>query len=242
MNPNLQPDLDQILDQCSSLWPSLQGARLLITGGTGFMGCGLLESLCQANRGLGLDARAVVFTRNRAAFHRKAPHLAEDPAITLIQGDIRDLSDIPGEFTHVIHAATDASAKLLREDPLRMFDTILLGTRNVLDWANAKSVERVLFTSSGGVYGPQPPELDRIPDGYLGAPDCTDPASAYAEGKRAAENLCAIYSHRKGLPVAIARCFAFVGPYLPLDAHYAIGNFIRDAMEGGPVVQIDQGR
>lgn len=235
MDP-LNADLEQILDQSAAIWPSLKGARILVTGGTGFMGCWLLESLRHANRRLGLGAQAVVLTRSREAFHHKAQHLAEDPAIELVQGDVLELPEIQGEFTHVIHAATDASAKLLQGDPLRMLDTIQLGTRNILSWAATKSVERVLFTSSGAVYGPQPPDLERIPEGWMGAPDCTSPGSAYAEGKRAAENLCAIYTHHHGLPVAIARCFAFAGPYLPLNAHFAIGNFIRDAMKGGPIL------
>ena len=236
MTRNLAPDLDQILEKSAAVWPHLKGARLFLTGGTGFLGCWLLESLRHANQRLGLGARAVVLSRNPEAFHRKAPHLAEDPAIQLVQGDVLDLPELAGEFTHVIHAATDASAQLLRTDPLAMFDTIVLGTRNTLGWASAKAVDRFLFTSSGAVYGRQPWDLEKIPDGWQGAPDCTNPGSAYAEGKRAAENLCAIHALHHGLPVAIARCFAFLGPYLPLDLHFAIGNFIRDAMRGGPIL------
>ena len=232
----LERDLDEVLDLTEGLWQDLQGARILVTGGTGFMGCWLLESLLHANRRLGMDLRAVVLTRDPDGFRRKAPELAEASAIQLVHGDVLRLPELPGECSHVIHAATEASAQLLRTDPLKMFDTIVLGTRNVLEWAAAKGVQRALFTSSGAVYGRQPPELARIPDSWLGAPDCANPASAYAEGKRAAESLCALFASQGRMAVAIARCFAFVGPYLPLDAHFAIGNFLRDALQGGPVV------
>jgi dTDP-glucose 4,6-dehydratase len=77
--------------------------------------------------------------------------------------------------------------------------------------------------------------LDAIPETYGGGPDVADPRSAYGESKRMAELLCHLQAERCGLAVKVARCFAFVGPHLPLDAHFAIGNFIRDAMNGGPI-------
>jgi dTDP-glucose 4,6-dehydratase len=177
----------------------------------------------------------VVLTRNPAAFEQKAPHLASHPAVRLWTGDVRSFTFPEGAFACVIHAAAEASAKLNAEKPLLMFDTIVEGTRRTLDFAAQCGARQFLFVSSGAVYGRQPPELSHIPEEYAGVPDPTDPNSAYGEGKRAAELLCALCAGRRAVEPKIARCFTFLGPYLPLDAHFAAGNFIRDALRGGPI-------
>ena len=234
-SPNsLAADLDHVLAHTEHLWSDLRGARLFVTGGTGFFGCWLLETLLWANDRLGLDASAVVLTRNSAAFARKAPHLAGHAAITLHTGDVRTFGFPEGGFSHVVHAATDSGVPLVEQDRLQLFDTIVEGTRRTLEFAKRSGASRFLFTSSGAVYGRQPAELTHVPEEYVGGPDCTDGSQVYAEGKRAAELLCALYADAVLQPT-VARCFAFVGPYLPLDAHFAVGNFIRDALQGGPI-------
>lgn len=234
-NP-LAEDLEAIKEQGGTIWSQLQGARFFITGGTGFIGTWLLESLVWLNDRLGLDVQATVLTRDPGGFTRKAPHIAVHPSITLIKGDVRDFTFPEGQFSIVIHGATDASAKLNAEDPLRMFDTIVKGTRRTLDLAVQSGAQRFLLLSSGAVYGEQPAQIQYSSESDMNGPNCSDAGSAYAEGKRAAELLCALYARQHRLETKIARCFAFVGPHLPLDSHFAIGNFIRDAMRRETIV------
>jgi dTDP-glucose 4,6-dehydratase len=233
-NP-LAHDLDHVLAHSQGVWEELAGARVFVTGGTGFFGCWLLESFAWACDHLQLDASMTVLTRSRAAFQAKAPHLASHPGIRLVEGDVRSFEFPEGGFSHVIHAATEASAALNREDPLAMLDTIVEGTRRVLDFSVNCGARAFLLTSSGAVYGRQPSSLSHVPESYAGTPDTMNPQSAYAEGKRVAELLCAIYAGKHDLKTKIARCFAFTGPYLPLDAHFAAGNFIQDQLRGGPI-------
>jgi dTDP-glucose 4,6-dehydratase len=116
-----------------------------------------------------------------------------------------------------------------------MFDTILDGTRRVLAFSRVAGVQRFLLVSSGAIYGRQPHDVRAIPEDFSGGPDVRQAATAYAEGKRAAETLCAIEAANGSASMRVARCFAFVGPHIPVDAHFAVGNFIGDALAGGPI-------
>ncbi|HET7891570.1 MAG TPA: NAD-dependent epimerase/dehydratase family protein [Candidatus Sulfotelmatobacter sp.] len=232
----LAPDLELIAANTQGLWAELRGERVFITGGTGFFGCWLVESFCYMNQKLGLGAEATILTRNPEAFGQKCPHLASDPAIKLQAGDVRNFSFPAGEYKCVIHAATEASAKQAAEAPLEMLSTIVAGTERALEFAATHGTTKFLLTSSGAVYGKQPPDLTHVPETYAGAPDPLNPANVYAEGKRTAELLCALYQKRAGLDCKIARCWAFCGPHLPLDQHFAIGNFIGDVLAGRPIL------
>ena len=130
--------------------------KILFLGGTGFFGCWLLESLIWANDKLGIDADAVVLTRDYNAFHKKSPYLANHPRIRFHIGDICDFKFPEGKFSHIIHAAAEIRTKLHEKNPILMLDSIIKGTKRTLDFAVSCKAKKFLLTSSGAVYGKQP--------------------------------------------------------------------------------------
>jgi dTDP-glucose 4,6-dehydratase len=234
MDQRLDRDLAHVLDKTRGLWESLRGQRLFITGGTGFFGQWLIPAFCRANDELGLGASAVVLTRDPERTRARMPHTAH-PAITLVAGDCRSFAFPRGEFSHIIHAATESDSVETPVERSFLFDSNVEGTRRVLELARHAGTRRLLYVSSGAVYGRQPLDVSHVSEDAPFAPDTMDTGAAYGHSKRASEFLVAAFGQQHGVTVSSARCFAFVGPHLPLDANFAIGNFIRDTLRGGPI-------
>ena len=225
-------DLEHVGALAHDVFTELDGARVLITGASGFLGSWMAETLAWAAVQLDIDLRATLLVRDPRRFEAAFPHLACNSALELQQGAIGTMS-LPGaDLTHVIHAAAPVVHRRLPDSPGEAFDAVVAGTRRLLEVSAARGARRFLFISSGAVYGPQPPGLERIGEDFGGAPDPTNPTSVYGEAKRAAELMCALAAHDGTLETVIARGFAFVGPRLPLDASFAVGNFLADGMAG----------
>lgn len=227
-------DLDLVLSLTPGLWSRFAGARLFLTGGTGFIGQWLVQAVQHANDRFDSRIEIVVLTRDPQRARDKLPAFSRADT-QLVAGDMASALAPIGAFDLCIHAATDVGDSLNPADPLKVFDSIVTGTRRVLDLAMAAGVKRFLLTSSGAVYGSQPPELEAVPESYAGAPSPLQPSAAYGNGKRSAEWLASAYAAQSaegGFEACSARIFALLGPGLPLDGGFAAGNFIRDVLAG----------
>ena len=236
-------DLEYIFQTTMDIWEPLRGKSIFLTGGTGFFGKWLLESFIYINEKLALNAKISTLTRNPETFLMEYPFYKEyTNTVQFVKGDILNYDfNLDEKFQFIIHAATAASESLNKNNPLLMMDTITLGTRNVLDFALTQPIEGFLFVSSGAVYGKQPFELSNIQETDSFKIDINNSNAAYSEGKRIAELYCSTYFEKNKLPIKIARCFAFVGPYLPLDTHFAIGNFINNVIKNENIVIMGDG-
>ena len=237
--PLPQADMEHILAHTGPVWSELGNSRLFITGGTGFFGRWLLESIAHANDALGCHIRATVLSRDPKRFLAEMPHLLLRKEFDWLEGSPTCFQFPQEAHDHVLHMATSTSAHLDRTDPREMLQTKLDSVRRVLDFAQHTGARRLLLTSSGAVYGPQPADLELIPETYTGAPDPCHPRSAYGEGKRMMELMCNL---APGIECVTARCFSFIGPHLPLDARFAAGNFLRDSLAGKPINITGDGR
>ena len=243
------PDLEHVLRLSEDAFAALRGSRILVTGPTGFVGSWMVETAAYANAVM--DARIAVLALVPPSLDVAcdAAHIQDLPGVRIVRGDVRRLD--PGEFVStvggrgsidaVIHTAIAVDAKTVGENPIPTLETAVDGTSRMLAVAKHAGATRFLFLSSGAVYGSSPNGIPAIPETYLGGPDTTDPRFLYAEAKRMGEMMCACYTHAYGLETVMARGFAFVGPHLPLDRHFAVGNFIRDALAGGPIVVASDG-
>jgi len=228
-----QEDLDEILSRTEHYWRELARGRIFLTGCTGFFGVWILECLLAAREKWGLRFDLSLLSRNPEAFLGVYPQFAGLSGVQFVRGDVVSFPSPDGAFSHVVHgAATRAHETFHHEPPLAKFQTVAMGTRRVLDFCVEKKVESVIYLGSGAACGRQPENVLLMPEDGAVAPDTMNPHAALGHAKRVAEFFCAAYALEHDLKIKIARCFSFVGPHLPLDIHYAIGNFIRDGIEG----------
>ena len=230
MSPPLpQEDLEHVFHHAGACWSRLEGRRVLFTGASGFFGSWMLESLLYAGTKAGVPLRAIAVTRNARRFSEYLPHLADDPRVEILEADAATMSAPEGPVDYVIHSLVTGAGTSLGDQEVFFRSA----TERLLDVASAKKAEGFLLCSTGAVYQPDDPP------GPFGEDDPRVPIDApvsYGQIRRNVEDQCLMAWTDQRLPLKIASGFAFVGPRLPLDAGFAIGNFIGDGLAGRPIV------
>lgn len=229
----LDEDGELIISKLASLLPLLSGKRIFLTGATGFFGKNLLFAIKKINSVIGQPIKLIALARDPNAFIERFPLLV-DENVEFSQGDILDPIAITNDFDYIIHTALPNVSELFNEDPQIVYQAICDGTQNVIDFAASNFKSRILYTSSGAVYAAMPEDKHGFSeaDALVEISSFKTTNDAYSVGKVQTEKLF----QQSNLNYIIARCFSFVGPYLPLDAHFAIGNFINDVIQGRDIV------
>jgi dTDP-glucose 4,6-dehydratase len=237
-----EDDLSHIVEQVQEDVDLLDGARIVVTGASGFVGTWLTASLVEVLRSNPkLTFEIIVLVRDeRTARFRLGAGIWHN--VTPVISDVNDQWPAFGPVTHAIHGATPSSARTGGGNVRQVLMTAVTGTHRLIEAiGNDLQPPRVLNLSSGAVYGPQPPDIERMPETWPGGPTPYSPASPYAEGKRAAESLLSQAQRESLLHVVQARLYAFVGPLLPTDEHFAIGNFVGDTAHGRSINVLGDG-
>jgi nucleoside-diphosphate-sugar epimerase len=230
------PQLERVLET----FRAFDGSRILLTGGSGFVGKWMLEIAKIAQQELAIALEIMVPTRQTSAHHVQSAVAIGCPNVSWIKGDFMNETVDVGHIDMIIHAATPASAQLNAENPAEMLRINVEAMQSVLRYSDGD--KPLLFTSSGAVYGSQPQTTSHFAEGDVEPSPPIEQLSAYAQGKQAAEQMCRDAGDGGQCSPIIARLFAFGGEYLPRDTHFAIGNFIQNALDRKPIVIHGDGR
>lgn len=225
-----------VIDETATAWLPLRGARLFITGGSGFFGQWLLTTIDLLNDRFKFGISASILTRRPDQLWEQLQFLSQPGSFSLVAGDVRSFVFPAGSFDILIHGATTSAHETFSgTGSLGKFDLLVDGTRRVMQFAEGKGLKKALFLSSGVVYG-TPSSIGPISEDEPAAPSTTHSQGGLAQGKRAAEFIFSERCRILGVDAVIARCFSFIGAGLPHNVHYAVGNFVASALRNEDII------
>jgi len=225
-------DLELISEQLKQDISFYKNKHIYLTGGTGFFGKWLLETFIFLNKKYSANISVTILTRDPIKFKRNFPRLSSHNKFNFVKGEVQGFELSNKVFDLIIHAAADVSTGLNDSARSLMRTTVMEGTKRICDFAKRVECKRILYVSSGAAYGPQPEKLPRLPETFLQNPDFNFD-DAYAATKFESEEYFILNAP---CDVIVARCFAFSGPYLPLNGNFAFGNFINDVLNDRDIV------
>ena len=232
-NYEIEKDALQSIERSGININSFKGKTVLVTGGTGFFGIWFLTCLVIIKEKIGNDLRIITISRSSEKFALNVRNKKLLNNIEILKGDIKEIELNNIKVTHLVHmATTNASETFSGEDQLVKIELLFEGTKNILKQCGP-TLEKVLFTSSGVAYGIN--NKNRISESDFSGPNTIDTGSALGIGKLTAEYLVSYFAKKYGYKYSIARCFSFAGQFLPLELHYAFGNFINDFLNNNKI-------
>ena len=245
----IQNDLRYISEKLKDEFTHLSGKQILITGGGGFLGYYLIQSLLYRNMTVPDEERTHITVYDN--FIRGMPDwilkIKDDKSLYLIKHDItQPLPDDAGTFDYIIHAASIASPMYYRKYPIETMDANVNGLRYLLDYSvhlkeRGQPVKGFLFYSTSEIYGDPTPENIPTPETYRGNVSCTGPRACYDESKRYGETLCVNFANQYDLPITIARPFNNYGPGLKITDKRVIPDFVSNILNNQDIVMYSDG-
>ena len=224
-------------------WSSFSGKTFFITGATGLIGTVLVDALMYASIVKRHGIKVIALTRNTDnATRHFGPYLKDsDSCLRLVKGDVCTPIEVESEIDYIINLASNTHPGLYSAKPIETIESIVSGTKNVLDLAVKKNVNRVINASSVEVYGENRGDVERFSEDYCGYINCNTLRAGYPEGKRLAESLSQAYKAEKGVDVVSARIARVYGPTVLVSDRKAITQFIANAIKAEDVILKSEG-
>lgn len=227
----LEEDLGYLSDKLKAL--EMYNKTFFVTGATGLVGSVIVKAILTGNEKHGLNNRVYAFVRNK----KKAENVfAGYKGIELCIGDIVNPITCESEIDFIIHAACETKSVQMVNNPVETLWTSLLGSKNILDFAAKKKIDKMVYLSSMEAFGNPQGVEGRVTEKQLGYIDVQNVRSCYPESKRMVENMCTCYASEYNVPVVSARLAQTFGAGVAREENRVFAQFARSAMDGKDIV------
>ena len=241
INKIIESDLKYITGE-KLAWESFKDKTVLISGASGFLPSYMIETLMYLNETRQFNIRVIGLVRDLEKACARFSHYDGNKCLKLVSQDVCDKIKIDEDIDYIIHAASQATPKVFRDDPVGTLSPNVIGTANLLNLAVEKKVKSFLFFSSTGVYGYVDQSYYPIKEDCYGSLNPTELASCYLESKRMGENMCIAWLHQYGVPVKIIRPAITYGPGLKLDDGRSFADFISNIVNDQDITLFSDGK
>lgn len=237
LNPIIERDIENILSNKIE-FKKLENSTVLITGASGMIGSYLLYTLAALNDLQSYNIKIVALVRDK----EKLPNYLKNRAdIIVLEQDVCDRISYNEKIDYIIHAASPASPKIMKEKPVDTIMANTIGTFNTLKLAKKNNVKAYLYISSREVYGEPYEWQEQFDEQTYGFVDPLLPRSCYSEGKKAAETMCVSFKEQYGLNVKIARPAHTYGPGMSIYDGRVQADFLKNVVNHENIIMKSKG-
>lgn len=232
------------LDYISNIdinWSKLDKKTVFITGATGLIGTVIVDAIMLKNSSSNINIKVAILSRNLKSIEDKFKEYIGNSMFSYVIGDVTDEIKTKEKIDFIIHLASNTHPALYSAEPIRTIDTIVRGTKNILELACANNVERVINASSVEVYGENYGDTESFSEDYCGYIDCNTLRAGYPEGKRLSEALCQAYISERKSDIISARLGRVYGPTIKEDDTKSTSQFINSSVKGLDIILKSQG-
>ena len=220
-------------------FPELKNKKVLVTGINGMIASAIIDILNYLNEYENYEIKIIGIVRNKKNLLERFKNIKN---LEIIEQDISKPLEFKKDIDYIINAASNADPSKFGADPVGTIETNFIGTKNLLDFAKVNNVKRLLYVSSGEIYGQGSIDIQAFDENYRGFIDSTNPRSCYPIGKLSAETLCVSYAKQYNLEVVIARPSHTYGPTQKITDSRASSQFITDVINDKDIIMKSEGK